>query len=479
MNTKMINALFSPRSIQLSRRSLLSSAVKTAGLTVFPLLNQLANAQSAQARRFVFFVEGNGVEPVTMLSPRARAALEPTLSRPLGVPRYWHDDYRHRSVMSVATPDLAAAKSLASLGELQNRATVVFGLSSKISGGGHSNFHGGLSCTKTTDRVPGGPTIDALLAKQLGGQTPFDAMRAGVVNGGSTLDFGVTAFEKGKASPVIMSPPSARDVYFSSIINRSGFTERSKILDAVRLAIDNSMRHFPTGAEHAKLEAYAESIELLVRRQNRIAQHSSGNIIVPEATDSSDPLVKLAEQTQLVTTGLIGGLTNVAVIPIGTSGADTFDLRYGAPYSIGRHGLHHQAERASNAGSDEATDMIHAITADKIGQMMTMARALAATPDVGGGDMLSNTVLVYLPDTGERHHSRAAEWPTLVVGGEAMGVRQGGRTIIYPGIKDDNHRQLSNFWNTMGHLAGLDLNEFGDETDVTRKAKGPLSELMS
>jgi len=110
--------------------------------------------------------------------------------------------------------------------------------------------------------------------------------------------------------------------------------------------------------------------------------------------------------------------------------------------------------------------------------MADMAKALAATPDIAWDDMLSNTMMIYLPDTGERHHSQAEEWPTLIIGGENIGLKQGGRTLVYPGRNEDNHRQLSNLWNTVGHIAGLDLNNFGDETEITRKALGPLTELL-
>ncbi|WP_096085780.1 DUF1552 domain-containing protein [Agaribacterium haliotis] len=479
MNNSLIKLLFSPKAVSLSRRSLLTGAASTAGLTLFPLLNQLALANTVKPRRFVFFVEGNGVEPITMLAPSARQALNNSFLNELASHRYWYEQYRHSAVMDIASPDLAEAKSLASLEGLADRASVVFGLSSKISGGGHSNFHGALACAKTSNLVPGGPTIDALLAAAVGSETPFDAMRLGVINSGASLDFGITALRRGKASPVVMNPNTARTIYFAPAVDAVGFSERAQVYDVIRRGIDSSLQHFPSGAERAKLEAYAESIDVLANRHDRVAGHSFATMDIPGAIDTADPLEKYAQQAKLATAALIGGLTNVAVLPIGSSGEGAFDLRYGGAYNINRHSLHHQAETKSGEGGGEFADMIHAITADKIKNMTDMAKALAATPDSDGEDMLANTVLVYLPDTGERHHSRAAEWPLLIIGGEAMGLKQGGRTLVYPGIKEDAHRQLSNVWNTMGHLAGLDLNDFGAESEQTRKALGPLSELMS
>lgn len=106
------------------------------------------------------------------------------------------------------------------------------------------------------------------------------------------------------------------------------------------------------------------------------------------------------------------------------------------------------------------------------------AYPLAATPEVGAsGSMLDHTAIVFMSDNGEQHHSTAAEWPTLVLGGNALGLLTDGRTVIYPEMGQTNNRQVSNLFNTLGHAAGdADFNTFGNE-GPTRIAPGPLSEL--
>jgi arylsulfatase A-like enzyme len=93
--------------------------------------------------------------------------------------------------------------------------------------------------------------------------------------------------------------------------------------------------------------------------------------------------------------------------------------------------------------------------------------------------MLDNTVIVFIADNGEQHHSTASEFPVVLIGGKNLGLNTGGRTIVYPGVNSvaPVHRQVSNLWNTLGHLAGEDLNTFGAE-GPHRIAPGPLSELM-
>jgi hypothetical protein len=57
-----------------------------------------------------------------------------------------------------------------------------------------------------------------------------------------------------------------------------------------------------------------------------------------------------------------------------------------------------------------------------------------------------------------------------------MGFVNDGRTTVFPGVRNAANRQVSNLFNTLGHAAGLALNDFGTE-GTTRIAEGPLSEL--
>ena len=151
----------------ISRRGLLQAAGLGAGAALFsPWMGRLGSAQATGPRRFVFVVEGNGFRPNCLLSPVAREALDREMGSPIGDRRWWSGDYRHTEPMVIDTPDLADSIALEALGthDLTDRASVVYGLSSRIVGGGHSGGHGVLSSTRTVGGSPGGQTIDAYLA---------------------------------------------------------------------------------------------------------------------------------------------------------------------------------------------------------------------------------------------------------------------------------------------------------------------------
>ena len=161
---------------------------------------------------------------------------------------------------------------------------------------------------------------------------------------------------------------------------------------------------------------------------------------------------------------LIDGLTSVAVVGSGTGGA--FGLTYSSISSTGRHDMQHQSAR------DPA--MRQAVWDVTTAEVSELARAVKRLDDAG---ILGETVVVYVGDNGEQHHSTASEFPVLLIGGGDLGLR-GGRTVVYPGVASEGNRQLSNLWNTLGYLAGATLDDFGGEEGDLRRAFGPLGELM-
>ena len=171
---------------------------------------------------------------------------------------------------------------------------------------------------------------------------------------------------------------------------------------------------------------------------------------------------------------LIGGLTNVAVLAAGTGGG--FDIAYPSLIAdVRRHDLHHMDPAI--VPPTTAIPVIASATRSMVAKAAGLARALAAVPE-DGGTMLDNTLIVVMSGNGEQHHSKAEEWPLLLIGGQNMGFQNDGRTTIFPGVRNGANRQMSNFFNTLAYAAGLSLDDFGSE-GTTRKAFGPLSELRS
>jgi len=462
-----------------------------AGATLLgPLLSRYARAGEAPPCRFVFVVEGNGYEPINVLTDEARAAIDATISRgPVGDARWWYNRYAHDAPLVEASSfDTAIGMgAFAADPSVADQTAVLLGLSSRIAGGGHSAFHGPLASARTISGVPGGRTIDAHLAglDTVRGATPYDAVRLGVHPGESEpLDFGTCAFDRGRPAPLILQPGAAYAALFGSVGSaegRASFMKRRSLLDFASRDVDAALSELrASGAERAKLESYLSSIEELTARHERVVglgpQLEAARPPSPEENPlygTGDPLDRFRAQLQLATAALKGELTHVAVIGCGTGGA--FSLLYPTVNrDVARHDMQH------GSGSDAGLlANVHEVTRLQLDAIAAMASELAATPEPeSDGSMLDHTIIVYLGDNGEQHHSTASEFPIVLIGGRALGLRTGGRSIVYPGMSSDGHRQLSNLWNTLGHVAGEDLNEFGAE-GPSRRAAGPLGELLS
>ncbi|MEL6348961.1 MAG: DUF1552 domain-containing protein [Myxococcota bacterium] len=492
---------------RLTRRGLLAGLGFGAGAVFLDPFFRAVLADGPIARRFVFIVEGNCIEPLCFLSPDAASAIQDQASAPIAGLRWAYNRYGHSSPITVRTGDLGAASALDHLrsdGErvdLTEKAAVLLGLSSTITGGGHSTHFGALSCSRSTSSKPAGQTIDCWLAEREGvrSTTPFDAVRVGMCSDGGILANFTCAFGVGRSAPVTLDPVLAYTNLFGFIPGSSGatnFTRRSQQLDFGIDDVNAALAAFPGNSrERAKLEAYLDSLLTLRQRQDDLAAIAAA--INPDDPTTAFPAPEdprtnplhatgdhfdiLEAQFENVAAALLGGLTNVAVITSGTGGDFGYvDYRRilqnipGIPSGISRHDLHHAAGTAANANA--YADGVHAVTREHVRLVADLARKLDAVPE-GDGTMLDHTVILYMSDNGEQHHSTASEWPCLLLGGGSLGLKTEGQTLVYPSVNHANNRQMSNLFNTIGYLAGETLDDFGME-GVTRITEGPLTELM-
>ncbi len=489
--------------MNITRRSLIKALGAGAGVALFaPFLTQLHAEMSGQhTPRVVLFVEGNGIWPWLMMDPMTRAQLG-------GEQVFSYKQYTHNTPIELDGVPLEQATSLAALGvdpgqglrDLVKHSAVVLGLSSKIAGGSHSSMTHALSLTRALE----GPSIDAYISTQLDLGLPFAAMRVGVCSTPSKkLNYSLCTQSKKSIAPVILDPSEAFNIYFGSVAQGAGqaaFTKRKELLDfSVEQARKARDQFSGSSTERLKLERYFESLETMVNRHEELVELAKPGSALFEASQmylSGEPgeltddlytspflFDRLQAQADMVTAALIGGLTNCAVVSC-AAGEDwnaaypEIQVLHGMQRNASAHDdLRHGAGTGTRPELAESKVLAEA-TSRQIGVMANIARKLADVPEAGG-TMLDHTIFVYMSDNGEMHHSTASEWPMLLVGGQRLGFKTTGRSVVYPKQGSDNNRQVSNLFNTLGHACGLDLDEFGGEPPTQRIARGPLSELWS
>ena len=155
-------------------------------------------------------------------------------------------------------------------------------------------------------------------------------------------------------------------------------------------------------------------------------------------------------------------------------------------YSLRRGLLEGKDQKAGpGGGQDFASGMGEFATRELImdyhmKHVATMAAKLQAVPE-GDGTMLDNTLILYLSDHGEKHHSNCYEWPMVALGNIDRKLKA-GHYVHVPGWGEAGHRTIANLYMSLLHAAGLPRDDFGQPDRTLPESidqAGPLAEWMA
>lgn len=463
----------------LDRRDALKTLGLSAGATFLaPLLGRI-RAQAAglpvTAKRFVFVVESNGVPPAQMAP--SGLTRKPRPQRPLNGPAEFVD---------VSLRDRDLPFSLDPVKAWKDKVTIVQGLSGRVCGGGHSNNFQALGAYGAGRGGGGestailGETIDGALAKHLGGIFPHVGL--GISKRPETnVIYSISALGPNKGLPIVCKPEQAYSMMFGSVADgtaRQQFAAKNNLLDFLKDDVKKASAAV-AGSEREQFDAYLETFETLRDRQSKLNQieHTlrAKGPVVTNTYRSAVETDRLDAQFDLGAAALICGLTNVLTLS-SAAGIRDFDITFkGLGIELGKHGIGHGGSYQGKT-SAELYDIIRRYHFDRIAGLM---KKLEKVPE-GAGTMLDNTVIVYLSDGAEGHHSRCWEWPMVVIG-DLGGKLKTGRYIDYPGYGQKGHRTTANMYLTLLHLAGAKRDTFGmpDPSLKDLDQTGPLTELLA
>jgi len=460
------------------RQFLRNTGLGAGALALGPVLQQLearAAGVAPKTPRFVFVVESNGVPPKQMAPSGIKRGSR--RQQPLNGPAEFID---------VSLQDRELPHSLQPISAWKDKLTIVQGLSGKVAGGGHSNnfqalgaFGAGRGQSGESTTVLG-PTIDGALAKHLGGIFPHIGLGISKRLENSVV-YSISAIGKNKPLPIMVKPDQAMGTLFGSVAEgnaKNEFIAKRNLLDFLQDDIKRAEKRL-AGPEREQLATYLSTFETLDERQSRLNEiEDTLRKHAPVASDKYTSVVetdRLDAQFDLAAASLISGLSNVVTIS-SAAGIRDFDICF---TGLGlKKGKHHTGHGGSQNGMtwDETYDMIRRFHFDLIARL---AKKLESVPE-GDGTMLDNTVIVYLSDGAEGHHSRCWEWPVVVLG-NAGGKLNAGRYVDYPGYGQLGHRTTANLYTTFLNLAGSRAERFGmaDPNLKDLDQTGPLTELLA
>jgi hypothetical protein len=458
-----------------SRRGILRGmSLGAGGFLLTPFLRQAelhagGNVKSLPSR-FVFVVKNSGIWP---------SAITPEEFKPSG------SDAINSSLTKTTLPP-----SLKPLEPFQNQLSIVQGLSGKMCRGGHTSNFGMLGVYMVgSESNPGSPlraTADAELAKLY--PAPFNhvalAVRAvwGSNAYGGTMYPGISAVGPGKELPFQGSPDLAFDQLFGSAVSASTdgekrFKLQKNLLD-FRVDDSKKVEKAIPATEKIKMDAFLNSFEELQIRHSKIA--GMKDKIKEHAPPFTSKFTSLVEEFRqeahcdLAAAALIAGLTNCVTIRLDND--RTVYKALGLTRDV--HGIGHD-EGSDGKSQSECRDIIRKHHMELIA---TMAKKFKAVPE-GNGNMLDNTMIIYLSDSSNKHHGDCLEWPYIIVGGCSGKLKLPGRYIRYPKYGDKGCRTIGDWWTTLLNAHGNPIKYYGNE-DLELKQSGlshagPLSELIS
>lgn len=464
--------------MSMTRRDALKGMTLSAGsLVLAPVLARLqaqAAGKAVTAKRFVFVVESNGVPPAHIVP--AGIKREPRQQQAGGPANF----------LDVPLADKELPMSLEPVAPWKDRLTIVQGLSGRVCGGGHSNNFQALGAFGAGRGNGGesmgieGETIDGALAKAVPGIFPHVGLGISKRLENSII-YNISAWDRNKGLPTIVKPDVAYSTLFGSVANgaaKQEFAAKNNLLDFLKDDVKRAESRL-AGEEREQLGAYLETFETLRNRQSRLNEiehtlREKG----PVASDKYTSAVetdRLDAQFDLGAAALVCGLTNVLTIS-SAAGVRDFDITFkGLGLNIDKHSIGHGGSYQGKTWAD-LYNIIRRYHFDRIAELCKKLEKVKE----GDGTMLDNTLIVYLSDGAEGHHSRCWEWPMVVLG-NLGGKLKTGRYVDYPGYGQKGHRTTANLYVTLLQLAGANRESFGmaDPNLKDLDQHGPLVELLA
>lgn len=456
-----------------ARRSLLKSL---AAGGVAPFLMPLVGRVEAAARgelpiRVVFFLEGNG--------------LPPTHVQPVGIERLTRRNSRGRDCNDAASlidspldgAGVALPQPLAPLEKHRSRITIVQGLSGRVCGGGHSNGFGALGAYSAS-AGPKDITIDAALARA--NPAIHQHVALGILNDPSAKTPSTftccSASGPNQKVPHYQDPNLAHDMLFGKLLGkdvRGSVGAQSILLDHLAADMRQLERTLPHAESH-KVQQFADSLASIGRRHSRLGEIDRGRIPTkrPELYGSLVETERMKAHVEIAATALITGLTNTITL---CSGATSYPTWKGLGINVDTHQIGH--EQAANS-----KEMRVKIRQFNMGLVADLVDRLEAIPE-GAGTMMDNTLVVYLSDSAEDHHSTCFEWPMVLVGDLGDRLRAGNRFLNFARYGEKGHATVGQLYATLLHAARAPADHFGTKDRDLLQAGldqgGPLDLLLA
>jgi hypothetical protein len=460
-----------------TRRNFVKGLSLGGGLPVLaPILSQLEReaygATKNSPKRFVFVAVSSGIMPEEVEQPSLKSESK--------------DKY-----LNVSLDKHELEPAMKPFETLKEYLSIIQGLSGKMCAGGHTGNYGALGVWKAPGEKGAPPpkraTVDSILSKMY--PAAINHLATGLTGGwGNRTTEGVvypdiSAVGPQKTIPFQASPDIVFEQLFGTVASKDRYkaqklASKKNLLDFMTDDVKKIQKAMPS-QEKAKLDHYLDALEGLKDQDVKIAALSKSlEKNVPEFTDkytSKETELRQEAHFDLIAAALISGITNVVTMKIDNSA--TFYRGLGiTEKSV--HGLGHNESSNGKTGM-ECRSIIRQHHFEILAHL---ANKLKSIPE-GDGNMLDNTMIVYISPAGDRHHGKLDSWPMVVLGGCGKKLKLPGRYIQFPSYGQKDHKTIGNWWTSVLNAYGNPIKHYGDFDPGLMKGgfdqEGPIPEIIT
>lgn len=449
-----------------NRRDFLkTSAIGISGLFAMSQMSLLAsNARNSVSGtpRFIFLRKSSGISPKWIVPPSVNdkeTAMEVSLDRH-DLPEWMEPLNKHKKHL-----------------------TLLNGLSAKMCSMGHAAYQGPLAVCKAqggrADSIPRA-SVDVVLGRMF--PTPFGHMEF-ISNDMKGVVDGLSSFGPRQPNFAFASPKAAYETIFAHASKDKNVQLKNELEGSMYKFLHGNLtsqsKRIKDKENFKKYDAYAQSVDDVISRNDQLfAMRDQIKKYAPKlSSEIMADKYNTAEQhyafVDLALASMYAGLTNSVTFTLDLLGTPVSGLFDGEPIK-----LHDIGHNKSQFGLP-ALKVREKLRTHHMSVVDRLIQGLKKMPE-GNGTMFDNTIIMYLPENGEAHHSKGTAVPFVILSGDKVKMNiGGGRYIRLPEYTNKDHKTLGNFYTTILNAYDNPIKHYGD-IDVALKIdqEGPIKQLM-
>ena len=434
-----------------------------AGLSSIP---SMAASTSTGVPRFIFLRKSNGEFPSELV--------------PMSLDAADRKREENKEALDIDLDRHELPAWMEPLAVYKNNLTLLQGLSAKMCTMGHSTYQSPLAVSRSAERVDTitRASVDVELARMF--PSPFEHVELTCAKNEKGVVRGMSSIGPKQPNYAFASPGAAyRNLFAAGMKKDNDQKADESLYSFLSQHIASYDARTLDMLESQKIGNYASSVDSVIERNKRLETMSdriSANVPKIEKKILEDQYNVVEQQyafVDIMVSALRAGLTNVVTYTL-----DDLATRYDGLLedTIELHEIGHGKDLKGMPALEVRRHLRH----HHMTLIAKLVEQLKTSPE-GRGSMFDNTVILYMPENGETHHSIGTEVPFVILAGNNVRLSMARRRYIrLPNYNDEGHKTLGNWFTTLLNAYGNPIKHYGD-FDVALKIKqeGAIKQFMS